>query len=108
MLYDSYFNLHNSVAVCGFNINKLQLDLLIKNFDINEIIIAFDKEYLKDNNKDGEDYFNKLYKLGSKYKNYCNFSFIFDDKNLLDYKDAPIDKGKENFIKLFNSRVKII
>ena len=40
-----------------------------------------------------------------KYKNYANFSFIFDRNGLLDLKDSPVDKGKEVFQKLYESRV---
>lgn len=107
MLYDSYFNNHNSLAVCGFSFNKLQLELLIKNFEIDEIVIAFDKEYDSYNSKEGQEYFNKLYKLCKKYNNYCNFSFIFDRDNLLEKKDSPVDKGKDTFIKLYDRRIKI-
>lgn len=107
LLYDSYFNIHNSLAVCGFSFNKLQLDLLIKNFDLDEIIIAFDKEYKNYNDPAGQEYFSKLNKLCKKYSNYCNFSFIFDRENLTKEKDSPIDCGKETFIKLFNNRIKI-
>ena len=35
---------------------------------------------------------------------YVKISFIFDKKNLLDYKDSPIDQGKEKFITLFKER----
>ena len=41
------------------------------------------------------------------YKNYANFSFIFDRTNLLEKKDAPIDKGVGIFSKLFNERVEV-
>lgn len=90
-----------SVAVCGSNFNKLQLNLLLKNCYPQEIIICFDKE-----EKPGEDlYFNKLLKICQKYKNYCNFSFIYDRENLLDLKDSPSDKGYEVFNKLLDRRV---
>jgi hypothetical protein len=70
-----------------------------------EIIVAFDKEYENANGEDGEKYFNKLYSMCEKYKNYAKFSFIFDRDNLLDLKDSPVDKGLENFKKLYESRV---
>lgn len=98
------FNLPNcAVAVCGSSFNKYQLNLLLKHCAPEEIIICFDKEELP-----GEDkYFNKLYAIGEKYKNYCNFSFIYDRVDLLDLKDSPSDKGEEIFTKLLNRRVKI-
>ena len=55
--------------------------------------MCFDKEELP-----GEDkYFNKLYSICERYKNYCNFSFVYDRENLLELKDSPSDKGEEVF-----------
>ena len=96
-----------SVAACGFNFNKSQLDLLIKNFNIKEITLAFDKEYKNYNDSKGREYFSKLENICKKYSNYSNFSFIFDKENLLNEKDSPIDKGKEVFEKLYKNRIKI-
>ena len=91
-----------SVAACGSNFNKYQLDILIRTVKPREIILCFDKE---DNTND--KYFNKLYELCSKYKNYCNMSFIIDKQNLLQLKDSPVDCGESTFKKLLQQRVKI-
>ena len=96
------FHLPNcSAAVCGSNFNKYQLNILMKTCAPHEIILCFDKEELP-----GEDkYFNKLWNICQKYKNYCNFSFIYDREGLLDLKDSPTDKGEETFVKLLGKRV---
>lgn len=91
-----------AVAVCGSSINKFQINILEKYCSPQEYIICFDKE--KENN---DEYFNKLMKLGKKYSNYGRFSFIYDFKNQLDLKDAPVDKGEEIFEKLLRERIKI-
>ena len=46
LLFQSYFGIDNdiSVAVCGSNFTQYQFDLL-KSLDVNEIIIAFDKQF---------------------------------------------------------------
>jgi len=68
-----------------------------------EIVLCFDKAELP-----GEDkYFNKLYSICERYKNYCNFSFVYDRENLLELKDSPSDKGEEVFRKLIEKRVKV-
>ena len=96
------FKLPNcSVAVCGSNFNKYQLNILMKACAPHEIVLCFDKEELP-----GEDkYFNKLWNICQKYKNYCNFSFIYDREGLLNLKDSPTDKGEETFVKLLGKRV---
>lgn len=104
VLQTESFNMMNcGVSVCGSQLNKYQINLLLKYCRPQEIIVCFDKEELK-----GEDeYFNKLYSLCQKYTNYCNFSFIYDRENLLNLKDSPTDKGEEVFRKLLQKKVKV-
>ena len=104
LLYKSYFGIENdiSVACCGSNISAYQINLL-KKLGVDEIIIAFDREGEKDDKK---KYVSKFYRLNNKFKNEVNISFIYDkDGKYLDYKDSPIDKGKEVFLKLFKERI---
>lgn len=101
----SYYKDNNSVAVCGSNFNKMQLNLLLYKTNIKEVIIAFDKEYEKINSNEANKYFEKLEKLCKKYNKYYNFSFIFDKDNLIGYKDSPIDRGQEIFEELLKKRI---
>jgi len=107
LLYDSLFGSNNniSVATCGSSISSFQYDLIKNECQVDEIIIAYDKEFetLGDNN------FKKniklLINLAKKVQNYCTVSIIFDKYNVLNYKDAPIDQGKEIFEFLFCNRI---
>lgn len=98
------FNLPNcAVAVCGSQFNKFQLNLLLKIAAPEEIVICFDKE-----EQPGEDkYFNKLWSICDRYKQYVNFSFIYDRLGLLELKDSPSDKGEGVFKKLLEKRVRV-
>ena len=107
MLMDQYKDYNISVASCGSNLNYRQIELLVKNLGVNEITIAYDKEFSKFASKEAENYYNKLKKICLKYINYCDFYFIFDFNNLLSLKDSPIDKGIEIFEKLMKTRVKV-
>lgn len=99
------FNMPNcSAAVCGSNFNKYQLNILMKFCAPSEIVICFDKEELPGEEK----YFNKLWNICQKYKQYCNFSFIYDREGLLNLKDSPTDKGEEVFLQLLKKRIKVI
>ena len=98
---------NNSVAVCGSNFTNVQLKLLLKNCDINEIVIAFDKEYSRLDSTKAQKYFNKLYKICTNYNKYCNFSFIYDREGLLNEKDSPIDKEKEIFFFFLKGRIMV-
>lgn len=104
--YASYFGIENDIsgAVCGSNLLNYQF-LLLYNLGVKEIIIAFDRQYQNIGDKEYYIWVNKLKKISQKYRNFCNISFIFDTKNLLDYKDAPIDKGKDIFLQLLQERL---
>ena len=105
LLYESYFGQENdiSVAVCGSSLSKYQIKLLIA-AGAKEICIAFDKQFQQIGDDEFKSWTKKLKDIYYKYNQYVNISFIFDKKNLLNYKDSPIDQGKEKFITLFKER----
>lgn len=92
-----------AVAVCGSQFNKFQLNLLIKTCHPNEIVLCFDSEELENETK----YFDKLWAICQKYKNYTNFSFVYDRLRQLELKDSPSDKGEVVFRKLLEKRTRV-
>lgn len=103
LIADSFSADNCAVAVCGSNFNKYALKILLEAARPKEIVICFDKE-----EKPHEDkYFFKLWNLCQKYLNYCNFSFVYDRRNLLKMKDSPFDEGEETFRQLLKERVKV-
>lgn len=105
-----------TVATCGFNITDYQIELLIQ-LGVNDITIAFDKDfdfnnkekYLQNKEKREEfkRYKEKLLALGEKINYYCNAYLVIDLWNILEEKDSPYDKGKENFELLLKNRIYI-
>ena len=73
----------------------------MKNCRPKEIVICFDNEEEPHSTK----YFDKLWAIGKKYSNYCNFSFIYDRKNITEKKDSPTDKGEAIFEELLKRRI---
>lgn len=104
--YASYFGLENdiSVAVCGNSLVNYQVELLLQS-GAKEIVIAFDKQFQDVNSEEGKKWIKKLKDINKKYSNRCQISFMFDKGSLLDYKDSPIDKTPEIFLKLFKERI---
>lgn len=104
--YISYFGIDNDIAVatCGSSLSYPQVQLLL-NLGVEEIIIAFDKQYPALNTEESKLWSNKLIKIHNKYKNECLISFMWDKQNLLGYKDSPIDCSKETFLQLFRERI---
>lgn len=108
LLYASYFGLDNdiSVAVCGSSLGNYQMNLLTS-LNVEEVIIAFDKQFQEIGDSEWTRWTKKLNEINKKYGKIVQISFIFDKWDLLDYKDSPIDKGKEIFLNLFKKRVTI-
>lgn len=101
--FENFSRTNCAVAVCGSSLNKFQLDLLLKECHPKEIILCFDKE----EKKYEEKYFYKLWNMCKKYNKYCDFSFIYDRENLLEMKNSPSDKGEKIFEQLLKKRVKV-
>lgn len=105
--YASYFGIQNdiTVAACGSNLTSFQFDLL-KNLGVEEIVIAFDKQYKEQGDKEWKQWTKKLTAINNKFGKYVKISFMFDINNKynLQYKASPIDAGKETFIKMFQDR----
>lgn len=100
---ESFSGQNCGVAVCGSQFNKYQLNLLLGTCSPTEIVLCFDSEEIGDETK----YFDKLWGICSKYKNYANFSFVYDRLGLLNLKDSPSDRGEETFKKLLEKRTRV-
>lgn len=106
--YASYFGEDSdiSVACCGSNIINYQIKLLLS-LEIKEIIVAFDKQFEELGNEEWRRWITKLKAIYYKYSNYVKISYIFDKEKILDYKESPVDRGKDVFIELFKNRITI-
>jgi hypothetical protein len=98
---DSFERPNCGLAVCGSAFNKYQMNLLLKYCRPKEIVICFDNE----EQPNSSNYFDKLWGIGKKYSNYCNFSFIYDRNNITEKKDSPTDKGEAIFEELLQRRI---
>lgn len=98
---ENFSMLNCTCAACGSNLNKYQLDILLRYCRPKEVILCFDKEELPHQ----DVYFNKLYNICKRYSMYTSMSFIYDRNNLLNLKESPFDRGEEIFEKLLERRV---
>lgn len=92
-----------AVACCGSNISTFQIDLLLS-LHVEEVVIAFDKEFLESGDLLFQKQFKLLETIASRFSSKVNVSYIFDKSNLLEYKESPIDRGIEIFSFLYERR----
>lgn len=97
-----------SLAVCGSNITNIHIKILVEALKVETVIIAFDKEFIKADSLKADAYRNKIYKKIKPLLGLVNVEIIWDDKDLLEEKDSPVDKGIETYEKLYNDRKRII
>jgi hypothetical protein len=105
MKMDTLYGEHNvAVAVSGKTITIDHIKLLLK-YGVEKIILAFDRDYsdideIVDKQQEYRD-------IVAYVQNFCNVSMIIDYGLKLDYKDSPIDKGKEVFEDLMSKKINL-
>lgn len=93
LLADTW-HIGNTGAILTSHLSRNQAKILIKlGFDV---VFALDKEINIREDKNIQ-----------KLKRYVNVYYLWDRDNLLDEKDAPVDKGEEVFRKLYASRLRL-
>ena len=93
MLADSY-GIHNCGALLTSHLSPAQRKILIK-LGCN-VVFALDKEINIHNDRNI-----------AKLKSFVNVYYYIDRDNLLSEKDAPVDKGREVFLKLYNEKIRL-
>lgn len=104
--YDSMYGIDNNITVacCGSNISRYQF-MILKNLGVQEIIVAFDKQFKKIGDEEHLRWSKKLYNFHAKYGGYILMSYMFDKEGVIGYKESPIDRSKEEFDYLYKHRV---
>lgn len=103
------YGYHNAVATHTFGANFNHISMLIE-AGAKTIILAFDKQYQvrEDGDRQWQLYDKKTRGLAEKIKDFVDVYRICDNDGLLDYKDAPIDKGKKSFDTLYNHKEPLV
>ena len=80
---------------------------MIIDLGVEEVILCLDRQYEKEDSEEAKTWKDKIYKMSENLLPHCRVSYTWDtDENqLLDYKDAPTDKGKKIFETLIKNRV---
>lgn len=91
LLADTY-GVKNTGALLTSHLSKDQLKMLIK-IGVNEVVFALDKDV-------DIRTIDRIRALMA----YTNISYIYDKNDLLEEKDAPVDRGKDVFLKLLAER----
>jgi len=94
-------------AVCGSSISNYQRDIILSS-GVREVFIAFDKEFEDSESDEANKYAEKIKRIAAKFAPYITTYVLWDDMNLLDFKDSPSDKGKETLLELMKNKYEIV
>lgn len=104
---DTYYKDNNfSVAVCGSSISLNQRDIILS-LGVKEVFLAFDKEYKEVGSEEYLQYIENIKLKAKLFSNYCVVYVLWDEEDLIGYKDSPIDRGKEIFEILMKNKIEI-
>ena len=105
MQHKTYYEDPVAVAISGSFISNEQIEIL-KRYEVDEVIIALDKEF--ETEEEEKTYMEKVqYKFVNPLCKYFTVSILWDIENDLELKDAPTDKGKEIFEKIYRNRISV-
>ena len=96
-----------SIGLCisGGSLTMHQLELL-KELDIDEVVIAMDKEYDEIGTDEEVFHAQRIRKVfQKKLAPFFRVSVLWDMKGLLDKKSSPTDHGAEVFQELYTNRI---
>ncbi len=83
------------VAICGSNMSRYQVDLLL-DLGIEQVIIALDKEYIMVDTPEYDEYMDKVKKIARMFAPYVSTYHITDTRGKLGFKDSPLDVSKDD------------
>lgn len=103
----SIFGIKNNlcIGICGSSFSKYQFNLLM-DLNIRELVFAMDKDFKEKGSPEYYACVKKVKALCDKFRGYFAVSCMFDKDNIyLGYKQSPIERGKEVFLKMFDERI---
>jgi len=97
-----------SVALCGHSLSKEQKDLIL-NSGATEVFFCLDRDYTDENSEEGKKCAESILKECYKLSPYITTYLLWDtdELNLLGYKDAPCDRGKDVLETLMKNKYEV-
>lgn len=92
------------VAVCGNNITKTQIKMMI-DLGVEEVLIGFDRDYHRPDSFEAELCLTKIMKKALPLTRYFRVALVLDNKDRLPYKGSPTDCGVEVLNELMDEKM---
>lgn len=90
-----------ALATCGNKVSNEQI-VLLRELGVQYVVLAFDKDYTTPGTRRVVQ--EKYEAIARRLNQYFTTSIILDFGDVLNYKDSPIDQGKQTFLNLYQYR----
>jgi len=99
------------VGLCGTSFSIAQRNLIVFELEVEEVFIALDKEH-KDNMDEQEElkakrHGDKIDKIVNMLSPFCIVHVLYDDDNIMEYKQCPLDVDKKKLELLMENKITI-
>lgn len=106
MKMDSYLGDKNiAVGLCGSNLTSTQINIIQRYTNVDEVIVALDKEFKHPFTKMERIYAEQIKSEFARLNSFCHVSIVWDIDDSLNYKDSPIDDSFKTFKHLTKHRI---
>ncbi len=96
-----------TVATCGSNITATQIKILLEVLGVSEVLYAPDRDYHDAHSYEAEVWWQRQLKKLAPLVPYVKVCMVADNKDRLDYKDSPTDRGKDVLLELLEEKIHI-
>lgn len=101
---ESYYGERNhAVALGGNSLDDTQINILME-LGVKVVHICMDKDYQSVESLEGVNVLNEMVKMAKRLMPYFTVYIVYDDKNLLQEKDSPSDRGAKVLNTLFKKK----
>jgi|LGOV01.1.fsa_nt_gb hypothetical protein len=99
------------VALCGTSFSIAQRNLVVFELGVEEVFIALDKEHKDDMDEQetlkAKRHGDKIEKIISMLKPFCTVHVLYDEANILKYKECPLDVSQKKLELLMENKITI-
>ena len=88
-------------------VTKTQIRIILKELQVEEVLVGFDREYHQADSFEASIYWNKLVKTVAPLVPFCKVYLVVDKEDRLPYKASPTDMGKDVLLQLMKEKTLI-
>ena len=105
---ESYYGRENNItlAICGSNVGMWHKNYIINKLKVDRIYLAFDKQWQSKKTLEYEKWVKKISKIIKMFSPFIDVYILWDNEDLLGYKDSPFDRGYNVLEEMFNKKIR--